>query len=50
MLYTVDYSEDWNKTKSVFMSELSFTILSWKIVENIINLDNFDFSKVDSRA
>lgn len=46
-LYSVDHSQSWHKTKSVFQSELSFTILAWKQLEKLIATDNYDLDDIE---
>jgi hypothetical protein len=47
-LYCIDYGHDWQGSKAVFVSELSFTILAWKIAEKLINENDFEFKSLDS--
>lgn len=46
-LYSIDYSQPWDSTSSVFISELSFSIYNWKIAERLIHEDGFDLRQVD---
>ena len=49
-MYTIDYSQEWKSPKSVFISEISFSILNWLIAELLLGEQNFDLSMVDDKA
>ena len=45
MIYSMDYVTK-STSKSVFFSELSFTILNWRIAERLIKEEGFRLSDV----
>ena len=49
-LYTIDYSQDWQSPKSVFISEISFSILNWLIAERLLGEKNFSLEMVGDES
>ena len=46
-LYSVDYSEDWVGEESLFMAQLSFTMLDWLIMDRMVKHPDFQVENID---
>lgn len=46
-IYTMDYFYQ-SKNNPVFVSEISFSILNWRMAERIIQEDGFDVSNIET--